>query len=333
METTLEVSEASQVGEVRRVASEMARAQQMSEDEVGRVSLVATEVSTNLVKYGSRGSVLIRPYSQAPGTGVEMIAIDHGPGFDLAGAMRDGHSTGGSLGLGLGSIKRASSYFDVYTLAGQGTAVLARIDHGKPPRRGASPSPIVVAGHSMPKKGQIECGDAWRIRDLGNMQLICIVDGLGHGPLAAMAARRALAAFDAADAADEPGDIVLGLHTQLKDTRGVVVGVLALDCEKASAVYCGVGNINAVITDGSATQHLLSIDGIVGYNVRKVRSQEVQWLPGSVAILHTDGLSARWGLRNYPGLLSRHASLVAAVLFRDHARDADDATIVVAKGV
>jgi anti-sigma regulatory factor (Ser/Thr protein kinase) len=333
METTLEVSEASQVGEVRRVASEMARAQQMSEDEVGRVSLVATEMSTNLVKYGLRGSVLVRAYSQAPRTGVEIIAIDHGPGFDLASAMRDGHSTGGSLGLGLGSIKRASSYFDVYTLDGQGTAVLARIEHATPPRTEASTASIVVAARSAPKKGQVECGDAWRIRDLGNTQLICIVDGLGHGPLAAMAARRALAAFDAADAADAPGDIVLSLHAQLKETRGVVVGVLALDRGKASAVYCGVGNINAVIVDGSATRHLFSIDGIVGYNVRKVRSQEAQWLPGSVAILHTDGLSARWTLRNYPGLLSRHASLIAAVLFRDHARDADDATIVVAKGL
>jgi hypothetical protein len=57
----------------------------------------------------------------------------------------------------------------------------------------------------------------------------------------------------------------------------------------------------------------------------------VAWEPTAVAILYTDGLSGRWGPARYPGLLSRHPSLIASVLFRDHARNSDDATIVVAR--
>lgn len=333
METTVEVTEGSQVGQARRVAADVARAQLLTEDECGRLALVVTEMATNLVKYGSRGSITLRPCGEALMPGVEIIASDHGPGVqDLAGSMRDGHSTGGSLGLGLGTIQRIASFFDVYTVTGQGTVVVARVDHGKPSREPLAPPRFLSSARAIPKLGQIESGDAWRLRDFGNHCLICIVDGLGHGPLAAMAARRALDAFDGAHATDEPAKIVLHLHSQLKDTRGVVAGVLAIDRDRSQAVYCGVGNINALVVNEDKSHHLASIDGIVGYNVRKVRSQQVGWSRGAVAILHTDGLSAKWGMRQYPGLATRHPSLIASVLFRDHARATDDATVLVVRG-
>ena len=333
METTIEVTEASQVAEVRRVAAEMARAEQMTEEEIGRVSLVATEVSTNLVKYGSRGKVTLNRYGEAALRGVEIIAVDHGPGFsDLAASMRDGHSSAGSLGIGLGSMRRAATLFDVYTQPGQGSAVMARVQHTGS-RRSRHAAPLLIASaRTVPKKGQVESGDAWRVRDFGSRQLICIVDGLGHGPLAAMAARRAIAVFDSAAVSDEPDVILQNAHAQLKETRGAVMAVLALDHAEGTAVFCGVGNIAAAIVHEGKSQHLLSIEGIVGYNLRKARNQPAVWAPGSVAILHTDGVSNRWNLGKYPGLLLRHSSLVASVLFRDHARDTDDATIVVAKG-
>ena len=332
METTVEVNETSQVAEVRRVAAEMARAEQMTEEEIGRVSLIATEISTNLVKYGSRGKVTLNRYSEAALRGVEIIAVDQGPGFsDLAASMRDGHSTAGSLGIGLGTMKRAATLFDIYTLAGQGSAVMARVQHAGPRRRNAPPM-LVVSARAIPKKGQTESGDAWRMRDFGTRQLICVVDGLGHGPLAAIAARRAITAFESATPSDEPGTIVQNAHAQLKDTRGVVMAVLAIDQAAGTATFCGVGNIAASIVNEGKAQHLLSIEGIVGYNLRKVRIESAVWTPGSAAILNTDGVSNRWSMGKYPGLLARHSSLIASVLFRDHARDTDDATIVVAKG-
>lgn len=333
METTIEVNESSQVGEVRRAATDLARAEGMNETEMGHVALVATEVSTNLVKYGKRGSVTLARFAEAGQRGIEIIAMDHGPGFaDFAASLRDGHSTGGSLGIGLGSIKRASTYFDVYTVTGQGSAVLARLAKAAPAAARAVPA-LIASARSAPKRGQIECGDAWRVRDFGAKQLICIVDGLGHGPLAASAARQAIAVFDAAGPGDAAGDIVQSAHEQLKQTRGVVMAVLALDTAANTAVFSGVGNIMAVILQDEGSEHLLSIEGIAGYNLRKVRSQTAAWKANAVVILNTDGLSGRWNLVKYPGLLARHPSLIASVLFRDHARDTDDATIVVAKGM
>jgi len=333
METTIEVHEPSQVGEVRRAAAELARAEGMSETEMGHMALLATEVSTNLVKYAKRGTVMLSSFVEGSQRGVEIIAMDHGPGFaNLAASLRDGHSTGGGLGIGLGSMQRAASYFDIYTVPGQGSGVLARLVKATP---GASKAPpgLIAAARSVPKKGQLECGDAWRVRHFRATQMICIVDGLGHGPLAAEAAARALEVFDAAAPTDTPANILLRAHEQLKDTRGVVMAVLALDAAAGTATFSGVGNIAAVIVQQSGAEHLLSVEGIAGYNLRKVRTQAALWKANAVVILNTDGLAGRWNLARYPGLLARHPSLIASVLFRDHARNTDDATIVVAKGM
>jgi anti-sigma regulatory factor (Ser/Thr protein kinase) len=334
METTLEVIDPSQVAEVRRLAAELARAEKFSIAETGRLALVATEASTNLVKYGKAGSVTLSRYAHGGQHGVQVIAVDSGPGFaDFAAAARDGHSSAGSLGIGLGVIMRSSTFFDIYSVPGQGTAMLSRVAHSatRHPEKPLAAG-FEVAARSTPKKGQLESGDGWAVRDLGNRQLICIVDGLGHGPLAALASARAIAVFAGAQQEQRPGDILMRAHEELKSTRGAVMAVLAIDRRAGTAVFSGVGNIAAAIYKGVDAKHLMSIEGTVGYRVRAVREHKVDWEPASTAILFTDGVSGRWSLGKYPGLLARHPALVASVLFRDHARDTDDATIVVAGG-
>ncbi|MCY7318736.1 MAG: hypothetical protein LH617_08400 [Ramlibacter sp.] len=69
----------------------------------------------------------------------------------------------------------------------------------------------------------------------------------------------------------------------------------------------------------------------MGYRVREMRRQQAPWGAGSLAILSTDGRSSRWSQARYPGLLTHHPSVIASVLLRDHARDSDDATLVVAR--
>lgn len=333
METTIAVSEPSQVAEVRRVAAELARAEHMTPAEAGKLALIASELSTNLVKYGKAGSVTLTRYAEGGQHGVQLVAVDSGPGFaDFGAATRDGHSTAGSLGIGLGVIMRSSSFFDVYTVPGEGTAIVARLVHAAPRKPAAAAvAPFEFAARSTTMKGQSECGDAWSVRDVGGRQMICIVDGLGHGPLAAQAAARAISVFESSRSDAKPASIITQAHELLKDTRGAVMAILALDGQAGTAEYCGIGNIAAAIYLGNDSRHLLSVEGTVGYRMRATRTHTVPWVASAVAILHTDGVSGRWGPAKYPGLLSRHPSLIASVLFRDHARDTDDATIVVAR--
>jgi anti-sigma regulatory factor (Ser/Thr protein kinase) len=220
METTVDVHEASQVAEVRRVAAELARAEKMTEAESGRLALIATEASTNLVKYGKAGTVTLTRYVEGAQHGVQLIAVDSGPGFaDFPAAARDGHSTAGSLGIGLGVIMRSSTLFDVYSVPGEGTAMVARVAHAAPRKPVVAVAPFEFASRSMPKKGQTECGDGWSVRDFGSRQLVCVVDGLGHGPLAALASARAIAVFEAARPDATPAGIMTQAHPGRRDGR------------------------------------------------------------------------------------------------------------------
>lgn len=332
METTVEVVEQSQVGQVRRLAAELGRAQGLGETDLGRAALVATELATNLVKYGKEGTLTLDSFRDAAGAGIQLIALDSGPGFpDFDASRRDGHSTGGSLGIGLGTIMRASDFFDTYSRIDQGTAILSRIaaDRNVP----AAPSrPALELGYRRaPMRGEVECGDAWAHARCGRWERLCLVDGLGHGPLAAVAAAAAVAAFHAAPDSATPGDIIGLCHAAMSATRGAVMAVAAIDLEAGRFCFAGVGNITGVIHSREASHHLLSVDGIVGHNVRKVLMVERGWSPGDTLVLATDGLSGRWNMQAYPGLLKRHALLVASVLFRDFARPTDDATVLVAR--
>ena len=328
METTLDVNEPSQVAEVRRLVADIGAGQGMSAADLGRAALVATETGTNLVKYARHGTVTVSAFTEGSATGVELVATDRGPGFaDFQASARDGHSTGGSLGIGLGAIMRASDAFDVYTVEAQGSVFFSRIAKG-----GVLPAPqgLGVAARSMPKRGQVECGDAWAFARAGRWQRLCVADGLGHGPLAASASAQAMEVFRAAGESDSPAAIIRRAHAALKATRGVVMGVVAIDSAARTACYAGVGNIVGVLNAGGQHHHLLSIDGVVGYNMRAARDQALPWAADGVAILASDGLSSRWNIARYPGLMQRHPALVAAVLFRDFARDNDDATVAVA---
>lgn len=333
METTFEVVEQSQVAQVRRRAMEIGRAHDLSEEDIGRAAIVATEAGTNLVKYGQRGSITLSPFFDEGSVGVQLIVMDHGPGFvDFDGAMRDGHSTGGTLGLGLGSMMRASDLFDAYTGPQQGSALLARVARGRTPPRPADHG-LALGARRAAKRGETECGDAWAHARCGRWERLCLVDGLGHGPLAAIAAAQAVSVFRQAGESDTPADIIQQCHAALNTTRGAVMAVAAIDAEAGRVLFAGVGNIAGMVYSTAASHHLLSTEGIVGHNMRKVRVVERPWSRGDSIVLSSDGLSGRWNLGRYPALVHRHALLVASVLFRDFARDTDDATVVVAKGL
>lgn len=331
MEKTVEVIEKSQTAEVRRVVSEMGRARGLEERDLARAELVATEVSTNLVKYGKRGLVAVSWFNEGGASGLQLVAVDHGPGFsDFAASARDGHSTGGSLGIGLGALMRSADLFDMYSVEAAGSAFLIRIAAGAGKTQPV-PGSLLVGSRAMPKPGQDVSGDAWAFQRAGRWQRICLVDGLGHGPLAASASAEAIRVFRSAAEGDSTTDILNQAHLALKTTRGAVMAVMAIDTAAGVACYCGVGNLAGVIFGGAKNQHLASIEGTVGYAVRSLRPHEVPWTRESTLVLNSDGLTSRWNLARSPGLLARHPALVAAVLHRDFARELDDSTVVVAK--
>ncbi|MCY0389387.1 ATP-binding protein/SpoIIE family protein phosphatase [Robbsia sp. Bb-Pol-6] len=339
MEETITLSDASGVAEARRAAMSLAQSLGCCEICRAGAALVVTEAATNILKYAGRGRIDLRPYRDAGSHGIAMIALDNGPGIaSVERAMVDGYSTGGSLGAGLGTIARQAKLLDIYAREGQGTALLAHIGCDKPGTATraalaakAQRSLADVGVRSSPKAGQEICGDAWALRQTDGRLWLALLDGLGHGPLAADASRAAVKVFHDATAASCPADILHQAHAALKTTRGAVMAVALFEPERHRVTFAGVGNIVCSVHSRAGSQHLLSTDGTVGYNMRLVRENGADWHAGAVFIASTDGLSTRWNLNRHAGLIDHHPSLIAAVMHRDFGKDSDDATVVVVK--
>jgi hypothetical protein len=95
--------------------------------------------------------------------------------------------------------------------------------------------------------------------------------------------------------------------------------------------FAGIGNISACLVEGETRKQLVSHNGTVGHNLRKVQDFTFPWPEGGLYIMCSDGISTQWDLNAYPGLSASHPALIAGVIYRDFKRDRDDATVVVAK--
>src|SRR5688572_12749729 len=111
----LPVTDPSQVGEARRRAAALAQRLGFDDTDAGKVAIVVTEAANNLVKHARDGEILLHPLEQDGTAGLEVLALDKGPGLDLSRCLRDGFSTGGTPGTGLGAIARLSAVFDVHS--------------------------------------------------------------------------------------------------------------------------------------------------------------------------------------------------------------------------
>ena len=191
---SIPIDELSGVAEARRRAVALAEALQLVENEISRVALVVTVAATNIVQHARRGEILLRSFARGAPASLEMLALDRGPGIANVGeALRDGFSTAGSAGLGLGAIARLSTCFEITSTPGKGTAVLARVGRITPQRPadgGLAWGVVCVSKH-----GEAVCGDGWMVTAGDACNTVLVVDGLGHGPAAFDATRHVLEAF------------------------------------------------------------------------------------------------------------------------------------------
>jgi anti-sigma regulatory factor (Ser/Thr protein kinase) len=314
------VADSSVVGEARRGAQELAQEAGLDETSVGRVGIVVTELGNNLVRHAGRGEVLVQVVEATNGSPqLEVMSVDSGPGMvDVDRCLSDGYSTGGTAGTGLGAVRRLSALFDMFCVAGKGCVIVSRIGPGKPGDFGAVCTAV---------RGETVSGDCWRLVLEPNQASAVVIDGLGHGDFAAEAAQAGARAF--ADAPfDLPEVVMERVHTRLHGTRGAAGACLQRTAD-GRLRFAGIGNIAAKACGPVGSQGLASHSGILGVQARRMQQFEYDGTPHPLLVMHSDGISARWDLNNYEGLRHRHAAVIAAVIYRDHRRERDDATILV----
>jgi len=322
------VEEASQVGEARRAATTMSEALGFDERRRGDVAVVASELATNLARYGKQGSLVLQALDRGDGSprGIELLAVDCGPGMaDPERCLTDGFSTGGTQGTGLGAVRRLSAGFALDSHVGRGTVVVARLWR----EQGVAPAPAADDGGAIAiaAPGERVCGDAWEVQRRRDGGLVAVVaDGLGHGQMAADASALAIRTLRRHGAEMTPAVLLERLHDALRATRGAAVGIVVV--AGGTATFAGVGNVAGIVVTGGEQRHMVSHNGIVGHQVHKIQEFAYPCPPGALVILASDGLRTQWRLDAYPGIARRDATLVAATLWRDYTRGRDDATVV-----
>lgn len=311
------LEDATQVGAARRLAARAAEFAELPEVIAGRLGLVVVELATNLLKHATRGRLLLRSEGRGAGATVDVVSIDHGPGMDLERCFDDGFSTHGTPGTGLGAVRRAATLFDAYSDA-RGSVLFARLGTMPGPRRGSI---------AVPLAGELDSGDGWRVDIRETGWAAAVVDGLGHGAGAAEAAAVVLATH--VEHPEAPARCLQLAHERARATRGAACTVVVHDPRARSLVHAGVGNVAATLVGLDASRGLAAQNGTLGAVCPAVREQRIDAPPRALLVLHTDGLTSRWRLQDYPGLRARHPQVVAGVLFRDAQRARDDATVLV----
>jgi anti-sigma regulatory factor (Ser/Thr protein kinase) len=327
-QVAIAIADSSSVGQARRLSALMAERAGLRENDRGRVTLIVTELATNLLAHARGGEILVRILCGSANPGVEVIALDRGPGIaDLNRCMSDGYSSRGGRGCGLGAVRRLSTDFSVFSIQPSGTAIASRVRAVNAPAH-AEPDYSVIC---LPAPGETQCGDAWELRLEQNKLRLMVADGLGHGPLAATAAARAVQTFDEGGF-DSPTSYLEAAHGALRSSRGAAVAMAEVALGERRLRYAGVGNIAASVVDRDGrSRGLLSHNGIVGLQVPNLKQLEYVWDDGDLLVMHSDGLNSRWKFDAYPGLARAGTAIIAGVLYRDSKRQRDDATVLVAR--
>lgn len=178
------------------------------------------------------------------------------------------------------------------------------------------------------KAGYGVSGDAYLIKEYPDGMLVCLVDGLGSGPLAAEAAQ--VAVKWVAEHHESPlPQIMTGCHKAMRSTRGAVMALVRINTETRKLSFVGVGNIGFRAWSAELVQPI-SLAGIVGNRLPTLREFNFAYTPGDLIILHTDGISRRFAL---DGLVERMRPVppqrLAEAIANSYAKRNDDVTLVV----
>jgi anti-sigma regulatory factor (Ser/Thr protein kinase) len=319
-----ELDDSADVGAVRRGLGALATAAGLDQARAGDAALIASELASNVLKHAGRGGAILGIVQEPSRRGVAIAAWDRGPGMNLEACLRDGMSTAGTRGAGLGAVARLATRFDAYTRPDRGSVITATVfPHGPP-----QPGRFAVGAACVPYPGLHVCGDAWAAEIDGDRATAIVCDGLGHGDGAQAASAAVIAAFRAAPGAPLP-EILDRADRAARATRGAAAALVRIDLARRELAIAGVGNVAAWIASDRLRQ-LVTQHGTLGH-VRPARITEEHhpFPPRAQLVMCSDGIKSRWNFDDHPGLVSHEPVTIATAMWRDLGRGRDDATALI----
>ncbi len=326
-----QVNERSQLAFIKREIRNLVK-ESFSETRTGEIDIVIAEMLSNLIKYASGGEMLYRLSSQHGDALFEVVCIDNGPGIkDVPSSSRDGFSSNNTLGQGLGAIARLSDFSQLYSQPGWGTIIYSRFTSNQQKLQTNKPPKFVVRCINVALPGQQVCGDGAAVRVLEDKVMVMAVDGLGHGPHAKDASDQAIRVFNTSMSCD-PVELVREINLEIKKSRGLVGTVAVMDFENKTWEICGLGNVLTRLQKGLEYRNYISNNGIIGVNI-PARLENTNWQleKFQMMIFCSDGIKTKWDLVRYPSILKYDPMIIAAAIYKDHARRTDDMTVLIVK--
>ncbi len=189
--------------------------------------------------------------------------------------------------------------------------------------------PVLERGVAeMTHEGEGRSGDVAVFAPCRRGALVAVIDGLGHGGLAADAAEAAAAVVrERVD--DPPHDLLEACHRELRATRGAVMTLAWFDLDDGSLEWTGVGNVEArLIRPDARPDSPVVLGGVVGMNLPKARLTTVALEPGDTIVLATDGVAADFSESIDPGA---GAQQIADRVIERYGKGTDDALVAVVR--
>jgi serine phosphatase RsbU (regulator of sigma subunit) len=172
------------------------------------------------------------------------------------------------------------------------------------------------------------CGDECGYWEKGTKTVLCIVDGLGHGKGAEIAAQAAVK-YIADHQSESLQAIFAGCDKELRETRGAAVGIAVIDEDKGELTYAGIGNTRVIVVN-SGTSHLGSDYGIIGGGYKTLTPETISIGKGALVIMSTDGVEEVTDLSRYD-LIAVDVHKLAEMIIKDWRVERDDAAVLVYK--
>jgi anti-sigma regulatory factor (Ser/Thr protein kinase) len=293
------------------------------------MELVCNEMVTNQNKF-AEGNGLVQIWETGdPVPALDLFAIDYGKGIlNVQSAVRDGYTTAGTMGKGLGAIRRLSDQSEIYSLpvehAGDsdwhGTALWSRFYHNH-----SGPEYFHDLGvYTRAYHDSSFNGDLVQVRTGAAKTRWLHMDGLGHGREAAELVEGIGHFLDDETPVD---GLMQRLSTRLQGTRGAVAMISEIDTVTRTLTICGVGDMVAYLISNGEKKAISFSPGVLGHAHRSLETFHFPFPDQALLITASDGLRRSMTLRSFPDLWRLHPQLIALVLGQVMGRHNDDRSV------
>lgn len=185
---------------------------------------------------------------------------------------------------------------------------------------------LQAAAFVRPCVGERLSGDCTFIERKEDLTCAVLIDGLGHGPRANEACAMGLEAVRG-QWTDDPKETLGLLHEGMKNSAGGVGAVCVVDEKKKELVYSGVGNTVARVL-GKEPRSFVPVPGTLGKQMREPRVDRVTLSDEDIVLIHSDGISDRAPLGEYPEIRVHSVQTIVRTLVKRFGKTFDDVSCI-----